>query len=56
MTYNAMRELVYKVTKISTLEFNVIMQVKYKLDINAPAVLLMDDDDSNFFAVDLRYM
>ena len=48
LTFVDLVNLVYDLTQVSLIEFNIIMRVKYKLDIDSPSVFLMDDADIQF--------
>lgn len=48
MTYVTLRALIYKVTKCSASEYNIVMRVKYKLDFSSPIALIKNDNDVQF--------
>lgn len=48
LKYNELRDRVYEFKKVSSLEFNIIMKVKYRLDYEYPPLNIMDSDDVQF--------
>lgn len=48
LTYTTLRELIYKVTKCSASNYNIVMLVTYMLDFDSPMALVEDDDDVQF--------
>lgn len=53
LKYSELRDQLYELTKVNSLEFNIIMRVKYKMDCECPLVCLMDDDDVSFLLLKL---
>lgn len=53
LKYSELRDQLYELTKVNSLEFNIIMRVKYKMYCEYPLVCLMDDDDVSFLLLKL---
>lgn len=48
MTFVDLVNLVYELTQVNLSQFNIIMRVKFKLDVDSPPSILMDDVNVEF--------
>ncbi|XP_038904780.1 uncharacterized protein LOC120091048 [Benincasa hispida] len=48
LNYEELKSHIYRATKVSSSEFDLILKVKYNLEFEAPPQWIMDDDDVHF--------